>query len=197
MTSLGALLLSGLPLAALAGIHPVAGVPATEPPAAQFGEQIAVRLRTVVVRVIDGEGRPITGLAPADFRLRVGGKEVPVTRLPALPSRVFPPPAPPPPHPPTLPPPRPAPPPPSRPPPRPSRASRWWCSSRPTTTSRDGCAATCARFPSPASCSPLSPPRTGWRWCRSIPTSSCGRTSRASARRRTRRSGAPSTSAAG
>jgi|SRR5580693_2421026 VWFA-related protein len=81
MTSLGALLLSGLPLAALAGIHPVAGVPATEPPAAQFGEQIAVRLRTVVVRVIDGEGRPITGLAPADFRLRVGGKEVPVTAV--------------------------------------------------------------------------------------------------------------------
>ena len=44
----------------------------------QFGEEITVSLITMTVRVVDGQGRPITGLAPEDFRVRVGRKEVPV-----------------------------------------------------------------------------------------------------------------------
>jgi hypothetical protein len=54
---------------------------ATTPAAApipRFGEEIAVRLVTVVVRVVDGAGNPVLGLQPGDFRVRVGRREVPV-----------------------------------------------------------------------------------------------------------------------
>lgn len=44
----------------------------------QFGEEITVSLISMTVRALDGRGRPITGLGPEDFRVRVGKKEVPV-----------------------------------------------------------------------------------------------------------------------
>jgi VWFA-related protein len=52
----------------------------TAPPApeASFGEEIDVALATVVVRAVDGRGRPILGLRPEDFRAVAAGKEVAV-----------------------------------------------------------------------------------------------------------------------
>ena len=44
----------------------------------QFGEEITVSLISLTVRAVDGKGRPITGLRPEDFRVKVGKKEVPV-----------------------------------------------------------------------------------------------------------------------
>lgn len=44
----------------------------------EFGEEITVSLISMTVRAVDGRGRPITGLGPEDFRVRVGKKEVPV-----------------------------------------------------------------------------------------------------------------------
>lgn len=44
----------------------------------QFGEEITVSLISMTVRAVDGRGRPILGLGPEDFRVRVGRKEVPV-----------------------------------------------------------------------------------------------------------------------
>lgn len=53
--------------------------PAQDPKLAeQFGEEITVRLISMTVRAVDGRGRPITGLGPEDFRVKVGKKEVPV-----------------------------------------------------------------------------------------------------------------------
>jgi VWFA-related protein len=60
-----------------------------------FGEEITVSLLSMTVRVVNGRGEPIPDLAPDDFRVRVGGKEVPVVAVdwvgagdaePALPS---------------------------------------------------------------------------------------------------------------
>lgn len=48
--------------------------PSSEP----FGEVIDVRVVNVEVVVTDKDGRRVTGLKPADFRLRVDGKDVPV-----------------------------------------------------------------------------------------------------------------------
>lgn len=64
-----------LTLASLPG--PATG---TEPPpeSSGFGEEITVGLSTVTVRVVDGLGNPIPGLAPEDFRVRVGDREIPV-----------------------------------------------------------------------------------------------------------------------
>lgn len=44
----------------------------------QFGEEITVSLISMTVRAVDARGRPITGLGPGDFRVRVGRKEIPV-----------------------------------------------------------------------------------------------------------------------
>jgi len=68
----------------LAPVPAPAAEPAAEPPAASvpgFGDEIAVRLVTVVVRVVDGAGDPVLGLTPADLRVRVGRREVPVTAV--------------------------------------------------------------------------------------------------------------------
>jgi len=69
------------PAAASAPSSAPAPVTAAEPgpaSAPRFGEEIAVRLVTVVVRVVDGAGDPVLGLTPADLRVRVGRREVPV-----------------------------------------------------------------------------------------------------------------------
>src|SRR5262245_15510453 len=54
---------------------------ATDPPRDQFGEEITVALDSIVVRVVDGGGRPILGLLPDDFRITVHGREIPVTAV--------------------------------------------------------------------------------------------------------------------
>jgi VWFA-related protein len=47
----------------------------------EFKAEIDVRLSTIVLRVVDGRGEPIRGLLPRDFRVRLGGKEVPVVAV--------------------------------------------------------------------------------------------------------------------
>ncbi|HSS47344.1 MAG TPA: hypothetical protein VLX28_00225 [Thermoanaerobaculia bacterium] len=49
--------------------------------AASFSGVIDVSLVTVVVRAVDTWGRPILGLKPEDFRVRVGKREIPVAGL--------------------------------------------------------------------------------------------------------------------
>ena len=46
-----------------------------------FQDSITVALETFQVRVIDNAGRPILGLKPEDFRVRIRGQEVPVVAL--------------------------------------------------------------------------------------------------------------------
>src|SRR5687768_903046 len=70
------ILLLGLPLLA----SPVAISP-EDRPRDEFGEEITVSLIPLTVRVVDGRGRPILDLAPADFRVRVDGQEVPVVAV--------------------------------------------------------------------------------------------------------------------
>jgi VWFA-related protein len=89
------LLLPGLLL--FLGLSPptVSSVGPANPPEEKFGEEITVSLLSMTVRVVNGRGEPIPDLAPGDFRVRVGGKEVPVVAVdwvgagdaePALPS---------------------------------------------------------------------------------------------------------------
>ncbi|HEV7671769.1 MAG TPA: hypothetical protein VGS22_24880 [Thermoanaerobaculia bacterium] len=54
---------------------------APDPPQEHFDEAITVALDTIVVRVVDGTGQPILGLAPDDFLIRVHGREIPVTAV--------------------------------------------------------------------------------------------------------------------
>ncbi|HEV7508386.1 MAG TPA: hypothetical protein VGS07_26120 [Thermoanaerobaculia bacterium] len=49
--------------------------------AASFSSEIKVSIVTVVVRAVDTWGRPILGLKPEDFRVRVGKREIPVAGL--------------------------------------------------------------------------------------------------------------------
>lgn len=66
------------------------GVAASEPPRDQFDDAITVALDTIVVRVVDGTGRPVLGLSPADFRLRIHGREIPVAAVDWISSEVRP-----------------------------------------------------------------------------------------------------------
>lgn len=72
-----AFLLAGLLLAGL-GARGVAAGSREEPPQEAFDDSITVALDTLVVRVVDPAGRPLLGLVPEDFRVRVRGREVPV-----------------------------------------------------------------------------------------------------------------------
>lgn len=74
-----------LALAGLAGraaAQEPSGTPSTRageaPPAGRFGEKIEVRLLAIRARAIDHVGNPILGLAPGDFRVRIGGREAPL-----------------------------------------------------------------------------------------------------------------------
>jgi VWFA-related protein len=69
---LGVLLLSPLQ----AGV--AQELPPEDPP---FEDEITVAISTVVLRVVDTWGRPILGLQPEDFRVRLGKKDVPVVGL--------------------------------------------------------------------------------------------------------------------
>jgi VWFA-related protein len=51
---------------------------ASQPAPGLFGEEIDVRVVNVEVVVTDRDGNRVTGLKPADLRLRVDGKEVPI-----------------------------------------------------------------------------------------------------------------------
>src|SRR3954469_23270588 len=74
-----ALLLSLLLLCLSASPAPSAPLPAAQAPSTdEFQDEITVALRTVTVRVVDDFGRPILGLTPRDFRVRLRGREVPV-----------------------------------------------------------------------------------------------------------------------
>ena len=53
----------------------------SDPPQDAFGESITVALDTLIVRVVDSSGAPILGLAPADFRVRIHGREIPVAAV--------------------------------------------------------------------------------------------------------------------
>jgi len=77
------------PAAAPASSQALAPAPRADPgpaSAPRFGEEIAVRLVTVVVRVVDGAGDPVPGLTPADLRVRVGRREVPVAAVDWVPA---------------------------------------------------------------------------------------------------------------
>jgi VWFA-related protein len=52
--------------------------PAPAPPTPGFDERIEVRVVNVEVVVSDAYGNRVSGLAPAEFRLRVDGREVPI-----------------------------------------------------------------------------------------------------------------------
>jgi VWFA-related protein len=85
---IAALALSCLPLAGLSYARAVAPQPgpaataaASSAPTPRFGDEIAVQLVTVVVRVVDGAGNPVLGLTPGDFQVRVGRREVPVAAV--------------------------------------------------------------------------------------------------------------------
>jgi len=51
------------------------------PPEQTFHGEVDVSLATMVVRVVDTWGRPILGLTPEDFRVRIGKREIPVVAL--------------------------------------------------------------------------------------------------------------------
>lgn len=67
-------------LAAFLSALPAAGQTSAPPeePEAGFGEEITVALQSLMVRVVDGGGRPVLGLGPEDFRVLVGRREIPV-----------------------------------------------------------------------------------------------------------------------
>ncbi|HKI01319.1 MAG TPA: hypothetical protein VKK31_05020 [Thermoanaerobaculia bacterium] len=60
---------------------PSGAQPEKSPPEESFGDEITVSLVPMVIRVVDTWGRPILGLKPEDFRVRVGKKDVPVAGL--------------------------------------------------------------------------------------------------------------------
>lgn len=78
-------LLLGLLLAGLAQepgtVPPAADPRPIERPDEIYSEEITVSLIPVTIRVVDGRGRPILGLEPEDFRVRVGKREVPVVAV--------------------------------------------------------------------------------------------------------------------
>ncbi len=55
-------------------------------PEITFRDEITVGLSSIVVRVVDGQGNPIPGLGPGDFRVRVDDIEVPVVALDWVPA---------------------------------------------------------------------------------------------------------------
>ena len=54
------------------------GRPRPGPPDIRFRDRVDVESVVVDARVVDGAGRPIRGLTPSDFRLKVDGRVVPV-----------------------------------------------------------------------------------------------------------------------
>ena len=65
----------------LLSLPAAAAGPQDKPQEPTFTDEIDVSLASVVVRVVDTWGRPILGLKPEDFRVRVGKKDVPVVAI--------------------------------------------------------------------------------------------------------------------
>jgi VWFA-related protein len=83
-----ACLLLGVLLLPLSSVIPAGAVlpsrpaPQEQPPEdPSFEGEITVAISTVVLRVVDTWGRPILGLKPEDFRVRLGKRDVPVVGL--------------------------------------------------------------------------------------------------------------------
>jgi len=77
----GFLLFGGFFFLPAAGAQDPRISPEKSPPEESFEDEITVSLVPMVVRVVDTWGRPILGLKPEDFRVRVGKKDVPVVAL--------------------------------------------------------------------------------------------------------------------
>lgn len=58
--------------------QPVSQLVAAEQQSPRFRDRVDVESVVLDARVVDGAGRPILGLIPRDFRLKVDGREVPV-----------------------------------------------------------------------------------------------------------------------
>ena len=68
----------------LAGLPQLAGPPeerSNQRLEEVYTEEITVALIPITVRAVDGRGRPILDLAPDDFRVRVGKREIPVVAV--------------------------------------------------------------------------------------------------------------------
>lgn len=68
----------------LRGAETAAGATAEPPPvdvSDTFGEVISVSLTYFRARVVDASGRPVPGLGPQDFEMKVGDKPVPLTSV--------------------------------------------------------------------------------------------------------------------
>ena len=63
----------------LCGLPAAAQTPPSHPPA--FQSEVDVALSTLAVRVLDPAGKPVPGLKPEDFRVRVGEKEIPIVAV--------------------------------------------------------------------------------------------------------------------
>jgi hypothetical protein len=63
------------------------GAEGLDPLDLQFAEEIAVELRTLAVRALDNQGRPIRGLGPADFVVKLEKEEIPVEAVDWISSR--------------------------------------------------------------------------------------------------------------
>lgn len=77
------LLAGGVLLAALCPLAAAAQEPPALPeaPPLSFADEIDVALSTLVVRVVDTWGKPVLGLKPDDFQIRLGKREIPVVAL--------------------------------------------------------------------------------------------------------------------
>jgi VWFA-related protein len=81
LAMLAPLALLGAPAHAAAAAAAASAARAQPQPVPQFGEAISVRLVTLTARVVDRAGTPIPGLQPGDFRVLVGGYEVPLAAV--------------------------------------------------------------------------------------------------------------------
>ena len=65
----------------LLGLLALSQAPPEPPVDEPFREEITVSILSMTVRVVNARGEPIADLMPEDFRVRVGGREVPVVAV--------------------------------------------------------------------------------------------------------------------
>jgi VWFA-related protein len=68
----------GLCVAGLTGALRAQEPPPLSEPQGRFGDSVSVEQVLMEVRVLDGQGRPVPGLTPSDFRVQVEGRPVTV-----------------------------------------------------------------------------------------------------------------------
>lgn len=71
---------------ALAAATAAGGPQEPGPPDIRFEDAVDVERVVIDARVVDGEGRPVLGLGPRDFRVRVDGREVAVESVEWIPA---------------------------------------------------------------------------------------------------------------